>query len=76
MSIFEEGPSNVEADWDQIQALLDYLAGLDDDSSTGGSIQKSGDGSSAMEDQFIGKLGPKIGKWSPEKTSRMVQEFT
>ena len=75
MSIFEEGPSSVEADWDGIHAHLDYLAGLDDDSSTGASVQKSGDKHSAMLDEIIGKLGPMIGRWEPEKISRMVQEF-
>ena len=75
MSIFEEGPSSVEADWDQIEAQLAYLAAVNDDDSIGASVQKSVGRDSAMHDEMVGKVGPKIGVWEPEKTNRLIQEF-
>lgn len=43
----------------------------------GPSIQQSGafGEAVALEDQLAGKVGPMIGKWDPEKTSRLIQEF-
>ncbi len=75
MSIFAEGPSGVEIDWEQLLVYMAHIAAVEENSSIGASVQQAGDRPTAMEDQLVGKLGPMIGKWDPEKGNRMVQEF-
>ena len=78
MAIVNEGANIGETDWDQwLKNYLDKLAAAAGDSSIGASVQQAGDSSksTAMQDQFVGKVGPIIGKWDPEASSRMIQEF-
>ena len=75
MGIYEDGPTIKE--WTRITNLDKILAILSDDS-IGTSVQKFDAGSNelvAIADQIAGKVGPMIGKWDPEKSSRMIQEF-
>jgi hypothetical protein len=44
----------------------------------GATSQVSGEGAGearALSDQFVGKWGPMLGEWSPEKFARMSAEF-
>ena len=75
MSIVPSGPSIPPTDWKVLEAVIAYLLAVKEDSSTGASVQKSGDRRTGMEDQTIGKVGPMIGRWDPEKTNRLIQEF-
>ena len=80
MAIVIEGPSSKydELGWDAYAELLAALLAIEDDSSIGVSVQKSGDAGGemvAMQDQLVGKVGPMIGKYDPEKGNRMIQEF-
>lgn len=78
MAIVVDGPNNIEEAWDFLSlARLAEMLATDDAGSTGASIQKSGSFGEtvAMHDQIAGKVGPMIGKWDPEKASRMIQEF-
>lgn len=78
MAIVDEGADIGEIDWDAW--LVKYLAALaaaEETSSTGASVQQSGNfgQSVSMIDQIVGKVGPVIGKWDPESGSRAIQEF-
>lgn len=80
MGIVIEGPSGLyEAmGWEAYAELLAAILAIDDASSDGASVQKSGNAGGeniALRDQLAGKVGPMIGKWDPEKSSRMIQEF-
>ena len=82
MAIVIEGPNlgggGYDEEWDVwLLKQLDKLVASEETSSIGVSIQQSGDSSqsTAMVDQIIGKVGPKIGKWDPEASCRMIQEF-
>ena len=81
MAIVIEGPNlggGYDEDWDAwLVSQLDKLVASEETSSIGPSVQQSGDfgQSAAMIDQIVGKVGPMIGKWDPEKSSRLIQEF-
>lgn len=83
MAVVIEGPSiggtiDYNDSWEiWLMKALDILVATEETSAIGVSVQESGNfgQSAAMVDQFVGKVGPKIGKWDPEAGSRMVQEF-
>ena len=76
MGVVEEGPVVPDTGWHRMFVqFVAYIVATDEDSSTGASVQKSGDARSGMEDQTVGKVGPLIGVWAPEKANRMIQEF-
>ena len=83
MVVIEEGPNLGGGDgrpaknWTTVVGNLGSILAALEDSSIGASVQKSGDfgESSAIVDQLIGKVGPMIGEWNPEKGNRMIQEF-
>jgi hypothetical protein len=79
MGIIEEGPViSHDESWDiWLLKNLDKLVASEETSSVGASVQQSGNfgQSAAMIDQIIGKVGPMIGRWDPEASSRMIQEF-
>jgi len=80
MGIVIEGPSGLyeELGWDAYAELLAALLAIEETSSIGTSVQKSGNAGGenvAMVDQLAGKVGPMIGKWDPESGNRMIQEF-
>ncbi len=75
MAVVVDGP-NVSY-WEDWMSKLDTILGTEDTSSIGASVQQSGNAGEgvAIRDQLIGKVGPMIGKWDPEKGNRMIQEF-
>ena len=82
MAVVIEGPNLGGGGFDEeydvwLLKQLDKLVASETTSSIGASIQKSGDSSqsTAMMDQIAGKVGPKIGRWDPEASCRMIQEF-
>lgn len=82
MAIVVEGPNlgggGYDEEWDVwLLAQLAKLVAAEETSSIGVSVQQSGDSSqsTAMIDQIVGKVGPMIGKWDPEASCRMIQEF-
>lgn len=79
MALVEEGPViPYDESWDiWLLKQLDKIVASEETSSTGASVQQSGNFglSASMVDQIVGKVGPMIGKWDPEASSRMIQEF-
>ncbi len=75
MTVYIEGPSGLLIDWKTLQDMIAQTVVVKTTSSIGVSVQKAGDRQAAMEDQVVGKHGPSIGKWNPEKGNRMIQEF-
>ena len=79
MPIVEDGPIvEDEVDWGATERLLMAAILLDVlDDAFGPSVQKSGrfGETVALKDWVIGKVGPMVGKWDPERGSRMIQEF-
>ena len=82
MAIVVEGPNLGGGGYDEAYDIwlikqLKYLVASEETSSIGASVQKSGDTSqsAAMIDQIAGRVGPMIGKWDPEASCRMIQEF-
>ncbi len=75
--IYIEGPAGLQIDWDTLQAMIANLAAVSDSNDAfGASVQKSSeDRTPALKDIFVGKLGPVIGRWDPEKSNRIIQEF-
>ena len=78
MGVVEDGPVIPERDWADVERVI--LAAIIANFLTGGSgasVQQSGSfgETAALVDQVAGKVGPMIGKWDPEKDSRMIQEF-
>lgn len=62
-------------DWGNTISIADLLAASTASSSTGSSVQESGDFGQSLDAFSVGKLGPIIGKWDPETTSRFIQEL-
>jgi len=80
MGIVVDGPiiEYDESGWGAVLATFGELLAIFVTSSIGASVQKSsvaGGEAVAIVDQIAGKVGPMIGKWDPEKSSRMIQEF-
>ena len=72
------GPDVSEVDWGAVERVI--LAGIIAnmlDESSGATVQESGNfgETAALMDEVLGSVGPLIGKWDPEKSSRMIQEF-
>ena len=80
MGITVDGPiiEYEELGWGAVLTVFGSLLAVVVTSSIGASVQKSsvaGGEAVAIADQLVGKVGPMIGKWDPEKSNRMIQEF-
>ena len=80
MGITVDGPiiEYEELGWGAVLAVFGSILAVVVTSSIGASVQKSsvaGGEAVAIADQLVGKVGPMIGKWDPEKSNRMIQEF-
>ena len=67
-------------DWWNFYLSTYYLANPPDDNTTGSSVQEAESSPQSILikqqiDELIGKIGPKIDPYNPEKGNRLIQEF-
>jgi len=78
MPIFGEGPGITQVDWGLVErVILSFIIANLLGDSTGGTVQQSGNfvKAAALMDEVAGAVGPIVGVWDPEKSSRLIQEF-
>lgn len=75
--IVEEGPNTYGDISKSDRAMWAAILASKSSASSGATSQPggSGSGAAALSDQFVGKVGPILGEWSPELFARMTSEY-